>query len=64
MLTRRPESMVCPGCGAHVQVFDERMGVPGGKDREQAYCPACGALVVEMITDGFLRVVLVEIEEG
>lgn len=64
MPIRRPESKTCPECGAHVHVFDERMGVAGGLDKEQAYCPRCGALVAEMMTDGYLRVVLVEGESA
>jgi len=56
--------MTCPECDAHVHVFDERMGVAGGLDKEQGYCPRCGSLVVEMMTDGYLRVVLAEDKSG
>ena len=59
---RQAESKLCPGCNARVRVVEFPMGVPGGKDREQAYCPVCGALVDEMITDGFIRAELVETE--
>lgn len=57
---RSGELKSCPECGARVRVIEHPMGVPGGKDREQAHCPACGALVAEMITDGYLRAELVE----
>ena len=31
----------CPHCGATIKVSEYRMGVPGGKEREEAVCPIC-----------------------
>ena len=28
----------CPHCGATIKVSEYRMGVPGGKEREEAVC--------------------------
>lgn len=49
----------CENCGAKVRVKERPMGVPGGKDKEQAYCPNCNHLVAEHMTDGFLDVELI-----
>jgi hypothetical protein len=32
-----------------------RMGVPGGKDTEEAYCPICGTLLYTAMTDGWFE---------
>lgn len=50
----------CPNCGAKLKVVEQSMGVPGGKDKEQGYCPECSHLVAEFMTDGFIRVHLIE----
>ena len=44
----------CPKCGEKLKIVERPMGVPGGQDKEQAYCPRCGALVAEFMTDGFI----------
>lgn len=48
----------CADCGARLKVVEKPMGVPGGKDKEQGYCPQCNHLVAEFMTDGFIRVEL------
>ncbi|MFW6367548.1 MAG: hypothetical protein ACOCZG_00120 [Halothece sp.] len=35
------------------------MGVPGGKTREEAFCPKCRTVVANTVTDGFLDAYLV-----
>jgi uncharacterized paraquat-inducible protein A len=44
----------CPKCDVKLQIIERPMGVPGGKEKEQAYCPKCHELVAEHMTDGFL----------
>jgi hypothetical protein len=39
------------------------MGVPGGQEKEQGYCPNCHKLVAEFMTDGFIDVYLIQDEE-
>ena len=51
---------VCPKCKAKLRIVERPMGVPGGKEKEQAYCPKCKELVSERITDGFLDAYLIE----
>lgn len=43
----------CPCCGTLVGVIERPMGVPGGKDREEAVCPLCKEVVYEGMTDGW-----------
>ncbi len=50
----------CAGCGSMVAIVEEPMGVPGGQEREQAYCPKCGTLVAKFMTDGFIRAYLID----
>jgi hypothetical protein len=45
---------VCENCKAKIHISERSMGVPGGKEKEQADCPACGHLVAEHMTDGFI----------
>lgn len=52
----------CKKCGAKVSITERSMGVPGGKEKEQAYCPKCGVLVAEHITDGFIDTSLISKE--
>lgn len=52
----------CDNCGAQVKIHEEPMGVPGGKEKEQAYCPKCNHLVAEHMTDGFIRATLISDE--
>lgn len=42
----------CPTCGAVIFIQEMPMGVPGGKEKEEAYCPICGTLLYEAMTDG------------
>ena len=53
----------CSECGAKVRYWDNSMGVPGGKDREYAYCPNCNNVVGSIVTDGFVRAEIVNDEE-
>lgn len=49
---------VCEKCGAEVLVEVTDMGVPGGKEKEEGYCPVCHNLVAKHITSGFVRTYL------
>ena len=49
----------CKKCGAQVKITERPMGVPGGKEKEQAFCPKCNSLVAEYMTDGFIDAHLV-----
>lgn len=49
----------CKACGAKVRVVERPMGVPGGKEKEQGFCPKCNQLVAEFMTDGFIDVHLI-----
>lgn len=49
----------CGKCGAKVRIMELSMGVPGGKEKEQADCPSCGNLIAEFMTDGTIRASLV-----
>ena len=52
------KDVTCTKCGAENAVIVFPMGVPGGKDYEQAYCKICGTQVDEQRTDGYLQTVL------
>lgn len=52
----------CEKCGANVRITVTSMGVPGGKDKEQAYCPKCNFLISEHMTDGFVRTDIIQDE--
>lgn len=58
-MTKQNDYRECDNCGAKIKVVERSMGVPGGKEREQAYCPQCRALVAEEVTDGTLDAYLV-----
>lgn len=53
----------CPECGARLKISVRGMGVPGGKEREEGFCPKCGTLAVSEMTDGFVYVELVPTAE-
>ncbi len=46
----------CPRCGASIKVSEHRMGVPGGKEREEAICPICKNVLFSEVTDGWFDV--------
>ena len=52
--------MNCPKCDVELHILEQPMGVPGGKEKEQAYCPKCNTLAYECMTDGFLRVTVID----
>ncbi len=54
----------CENCGAKLRIIESPMNVPGGKDKEQAYCPMCGHLVAEHMTSGFINAQLISSEKG
>lgn len=45
----------CPTCGAVIYIHVMPMGVPGGKDKEEAYCPICSTLLYTAMTDGWFE---------
>lgn len=48
----------CPKCGVRLKTSVRGMGVPGGKEREEGFCPVCNELVISEMTDGFVYVEL------
>ncbi|MGX9776764.1 hypothetical protein ACWYXN_25090 [Janthinobacterium aestuarii] len=50
----------CPRCKTLLVVTERSMGVPGGQEKEQGYCPLCREEVAEFMTDGFIVVKLAE----
>ncbi len=55
--------ITCPKCDAKLKIIERPMGVPGGKEKEQAYCPKCHELVAEHMTDGFIDARLIDDNE-
>ena len=43
----------CPTCGAVIYILVRPMGVAGGKEKEEAYCPICRTLLYTAMTDGW-----------
>ncbi len=56
--------MTCEQCKATLDVGLFGTVYPGGKEREQAYCPLCGFLVHEEMTSQHLGVTLIAPPEG
>lgn len=52
----------CPHCGATIKVSEYRMGVPGGKEREEAVCPICKTVLFNEVTDGWFDVSVISTE--
>lgn len=50
--------MDCPKCGVRLKTRVRGIGVPGGKERENGFCPICRELVISEVTDGFVDVEL------
>lgn len=61
MYTDRGEGK-CPRCGASIKVSEYRMGVPGGKEREEAICPICKKVLFSEVTDGWFDVSITSTE--
>lgn len=53
----------CPNCGTIVGFIERPMGVPGGKDRENADCPICGKVFYSGMTDGWFDTSIVSIND-
>lgn len=53
----------CPNCGTIVGIIERPMGVPGGKDRENADCPICGKVLYSGMTDGWFDTSIVSIND-
>lgn len=45
----------CTKCSKPFFYFENKMGVPGGKEKEPIDCPYCGETVRESMTDGWFR---------
>ena len=45
----------CVKCGKEFKVKVTTMNVPGGKDREEIYCPYCNAENGYRMTSGFVK---------
>lgn len=56
-------SKKCPYCGTIVGVVEQPMGVPGGKEREEANCPVCGEAVFSAMTDGWFNTSIISMDE-
>ncbi len=50
----------CSHCGKPYHVQEAPMGVPGGKDKEEIFCPWCHQIDGYMMTDGFVRTEKIE----
>lgn len=64
MAAARNHETQCKKCGKHVFVFEHLMGVPGGKEKEEATCPNCGNVVYEAMTDGWFETSIIEEQES
>ncbi len=53
----------CDNCKKYVHVLEFPMGVPGGKEREEARCPNCSNVVYEAMTDGYFNATIVSEDE-
>lgn len=53
----------CPNCGTIVGVIERPMGVPGGKEREEASCPVCHEIIYSAITDGWFDTTVISMDE-
>lgn len=47
----------CPVCGAFLRINETGELFPGGKEREEAYCPQCHSEVYSTMTSGFVTAV-------
>lgn len=45
----------CENCKARLNIVEQPMNVPGGKDREEAECPNCEHVVASHMTSGFIK---------
>ena len=50
----------CSNCGKWFHVVETPMGVPGGKDKEEYYCPYCDHEEGYIMTDGFVHTLEIE----
>lgn len=50
----------CDNCKTELVVIERPMGVPGGQEMEEGYCPLCRNEVARFMTDGFISVKLTE----
>lgn len=46
--------MTCSKCGKEFRVVVTTMGVPGGKDKEEIFCPYCHSEEGYRMTSGFV----------
>ena len=46
--------MTCKKCGREFRVLVTTMNVPGGKDKEEIFCPYCGEENGYRMTSGFV----------
>jgi len=51
---------ICDKCNANVLIFENEMGIIGGKDTEQVECPQCKNVVYEGMTNGRFEVTLIK----
>ena len=56
-------SIKCPCCGTIVGVVEQPMGVPGGKEREEANCPICREVVFSAMIDGWFNTTIISMDE-
>ena len=53
-------NMTCEKCGKEFRVQVTTMNVPGGKEKEEIWCPYCGHLCGYRMTSGFVRTFKIE----
>lgn len=47
-------TMTCKNCGRKFRIQVTTMNVPGGKDKEEIFCPYCGEENGYRMTSGFV----------
>ena len=52
--------MTCKICGREFRVQVTTMNVPGGKDKEEIFCPYCGEENGYRMTSGFVNTYKIE----
>lgn len=53
-------TMTCKKCGREFRVQVTTMNVPGGKDKEEIFCPYCGEENGYRMTSGFVHTYKIE----
>lgn len=55
--------MICPRCRAYLIIYDGQERWPGGKEKEEVFCPKCHKLISTVMTSAFPAVKEISEEE-